>query len=225
MAYQQPQLTRYKTNKKRSDTSTLAILCLCSFVALGAFVGIKMAPDSGFSLSQFFTIAAPSQKNEAVMLGGIELGSSMDSALKTHPGAAKSITSSGAITMAFGDKDTHYIVWYGENKNQTVAYKARQNRTLVGITEDEFVGNLTTKFGPPSLSSCSRRIENGLRDCHFSWWIGNDIRLDLTSRQFTNRAIPKLKITLQTTDTRMALRLQRSAKNKTALKASSVKVF
>jgi len=224
MAYANTNPTHYKTQNKRSDTSKLAILCLISFIALGSFAAIKMVPEGDFSLAQFFSTKKSNNKH-AVELGGVELGSTIDLVRNTQPEATKSLTATGAITMAFAEKDSAYMVWYGEDGPNHVAYKARQTRIIRDMSEDEFVGQLTVKYGAPTLSSCSRRVTDGIRDCHFSWWIPKDIRLDLSSRQFSKSPTPTLKVMMQITDTRMDLRLQRTAQRTAGRKASSVSIF
>ncbi|MBL4748726.1 MAG: hypothetical protein JKY17_08255 [Magnetovibrio sp.] len=230
MAYSKTQKKRDKAQHEanRSETSNLAILCALSLIALGAFVVIKMVPTGNFTIGQLFSFQKTPPKT-AVSLGGVKLGSTLDTVHKMQPTATQDVSASGAITMAFADEGAAYMVWYAKTDTQTIAYKARQSRIIEGVSEDEFVGQLTTKYGPPSLATCSRRVTNGIRDCHFSWWIPKDIRLDLTSRQLSKLKGSALHITTQITDTRVALNLQRSARNltrsKRLLKASSVKVF
>lgn len=89
-----------------------------------------------------------------------------------------------------------------------MAYKARQVQIIENQSEDKFVGQLSKEYGPPSLPSCSRRITDGIRDCHFSWWVPDNVRIDLNSRDVKNARTPSLKISMQITDTRMNMRLQ-----------------
>jgi len=218
MAYTETNSSHYRTSDSKNDLSALITLCFFAFLALGVFIAVKILPTSDFTIGQFFSkYGAPSKG--AVSLGDIKLGSTINAIQKDHPDASQGITSTGALTMAFTENDAVYIVWYGKDGPNQVAYKARQNRIILNTTEDEYVGNLTKQYGAPSLSSCSSRIVDGLRDCHFSWWVPGDIRLDISSRQFIQNKVPSLKITMQITDTHMAHRLQRKALHGAVLKA------
>ncbi|PCI38771.1 MAG: hypothetical protein COB46_10655 [Rhodospirillaceae bacterium] len=209
-----------RRKSKSATKSTLVVLCMLSFMAIGAVAVVKKAPNVEFSFSQFFSIYAPTE-NAAISLGEVTLGSTMSAIRNTQPGATMGVTRSGDITLAFTDKASAFMVWYSEVDSRHVAYKARQAHTVKGISEDDYIGGLALKYGAPSLATCSRRVTDGIRDCHFSWWIKDDIRLDLTSRQRTKTRNSDLQVTLQITDTRLDLKLQR----KTASKSASVKMF
>lgn len=210
----------YRLKPKTSKKSTLVVLCMLSFMALGIVAVVKKAPNVAFSFKQFFSVYASSENN-AISLGDVKLGTTMSDVRSLQPDATMSVTRSGDITLAFTEKASAFMVWYSEVDSRHVAYKARQARTVKGMSEDDFIGELALKYGSPSLATCSRRVTDGIRDCHFSWWIKDDIRLDLTSRQRTKNKDSDLQVTLQITDTRMDSRLQR----KTDLKSSSVKMF
>ena len=209
-----------RSKSKTAKKSTLVVLCMLSFIALGVVAVVKKAPNVEFSFNQFFSIYTPPE-DTAVSLGDVTLGSTMSAIRSTRPNATMSVTRSGDITLAFTEKSSAFMVWYSEVDSRHVAYKARQARTIKGMSEDDYIGELALKYGAPSLATCSRRVTDGIRDCHFSWWIQDDIRVDLTSRQRTKNKNADLQVTLQITDTRLDFQLQR----KTASKSSSVKMF
>ncbi|MBL4692098.1 MAG: hypothetical protein JKY92_02070 [Magnetovibrio sp.] len=205
-------MAHFKTkhpHKKRSELSTLMLLSVLTLGILGSMMVTNIFSFSSFS------------KTNAVSLGGVELGSSLDSFRDQQPQATSDLTRFGSLTMTFADLDSAYRIWYGEDGQNTVAYKARQSRVIDGISEDEFVGQLSMEYGPPSLSSCSRRVMDGIRDCHFSWWVPDNVRIDLNSRQIKKSSGPQIQITLQITDTRMNMRLQQQS----ARKGTSVSMF
>jgi len=210
MAISHPQMNKHR--KGNGDISVLLAMCMFAFIILGAFVAFKMLPTFEFKIGDLF-ISQAAYKKDSTTLGPVQLGSTIDAVRSTHPRATKSKTSSGSITMSFADGSDQYIVWYGEDGPKHVAFKARQNREIAGVSEDEFVGDLAGRYGAPSLASCSRRLADGMRDCHFSWWIPGQIRLDLNSRQYMTNEVPTLKISMQITDTRMEGRMQRTGQH------------
>lgn len=207
MAYVHPQMKNKRGGN--GDISVLVSMCMFAFLILGAFVAFKMLPTFEFKIGNFF-VSRAEQTNQATTLGPVQLGSTIDAVRKAHPAATKNATALGATTLSFADGNDQYIVWYASEGTKTVAFKARQSRKIVGVTEDEFVGDLAARYGAPSLASCSRRLADGMRDCHFSWWVPGKIRLDLNSRQFMNNAEPTLLITMQITDTRVEGRMRRT---------------
>lgn len=207
MPYIHPHMNQNRTGN--GDISTLLAMCMFAFIILGAFVAFKMLPAFEFKIGDLF-VSPAAQTNHATVLGPIALGTTIDAVRESHPRAAKSVSALGATTLSFADGNDQYIVWYGDDGNDRVAFKARQSRRIVGVSEDEFVGDLAARYGAPSLASCSRRLADGMRDCHFSWWVPGQIRLDLNSRQFMNNLVPTLLTTMQITDTRMEGRMRRT---------------
>lgn len=195
----------------RSDIIVLMAMCGFAFLVLGAFIAIKMMPATELKIGAFINSYFDARDETSFTLGDIKLGATIDQVRNRHANAIKGVTADGSITMAFLDGTDRYIVWYGENGPQHIAYKARQIRELNGVTEDEFIGSIAERYGAPSLSTCSRRIVDGMRDCQFSWWIPGEVRLDVNSRQDPEATQPVLKITLQITDTRQEGRLHRAA--------------
>lgn len=216
MAISHPQMKQHRNGN--GDISVLLAMCVFAFIILGAFLAFKMLPTFEFRIGDLF-ISQAAHKKDSSTLGPVQLGSTIDAVRSTHPRATKGITPSGSLTMAFADGSDQYIVWYGEDGPNHVAFKARQSRTIAGVSEDEFVGDIAGRYGAPSLASCSRRLADGMRDCHFSWWVPGKIRLDLNSRQFMTNQVPTLKISMQITDTRMEGRMQRSGQRATSPRA------
>jgi len=198
--------------RKNNDTSMLLSLCLLAFLALSGFVAFKMLPTFEFRIGTLFS-AHPPYNQDSITLGEIQLGATMNSLRNAHPGATKRIAASGAVTLSFSNNHTQYTVWYGKDGAKTVAFKARQSRTIVGVSEDDFVGDIATHYGAPSLAACSRRLTDGMRDCHFSWWVPGGIRLDLNSRQFSNVPTSTLRTTMQITNTRMEDLMRRTGQH------------
>lgn len=194
----------------RSDILVLLAMCAFAFLVLGTFVAIKFMPASTLEVGQFFQSHFDKRKDPPLMLGNVQLGTTIDQVRNRHADAIKGVTANGSITMTFLDGNARYMVWYGENGPRHVAYKARQSHTVSGVSEDEFVGGIAERYGAPSLSSCSRRIADGLRDCQFSWWIPGEVRLDVNSRQDPRAANPVLKITMQITNTYIEQRVKRN---------------
>lgn len=206
----------------RHDILMLVAMCVFAFLALGLFAGLKAMPDNGFAWSKFFPMMSEAKPaEEHFTLGRVKLGTTMDAVRAHHANAVKGVTSDGSITLAFLDKGDQYVVFYGEDGPFHVAYKARQSRELTGVSEDEFVGNIVKRYGAPSLSTCSRRLAGGFRDCQFSWWIPGELRLDVNSRQEmgANADAAKLKVTVQLTDTRLDSRIHSAARAASQVKA------
>lgn len=211
----------YKTapdRSMRSDITVLLAMCVFAFLVLGAFIAIKVMPSNDIQVSTFFKSYFDARDDQSFKLGSVKLGTSIEQVRNRHVSAVKGVTADGSITMAFLDGKDRYMVWYGEDGPLHIAYKARQSRTLSNTTEDEFVGSIAERYGAPSLSTCSRRITDGMRDCQFSWWIPGEVRMDVNSRQDPHAANPVLKVTMQITDTRQAGRLRRTAQRTMALK-------
>lgn len=214
MAYSAPYQSE-PDHTLRSDVVVLLAMCVFAFVVLGAFFAITFIPQQQFKIGNFFSAYTDVRADTSLTLGTVKLGSSIDQVRAHHANAIKGATADGAITMAFFDGDDRYVVWYGEDGPYHVAYKARQVSELHGVSEDDIIGAVAERYGTPSISSCSRRITDGIRDCQFSWWIPGEVRLDVTSRQNPHATDPVLKITKQITDTRLEGRLQRALQTTT----------
>ncbi len=217
----------YKQEPERSmrnDIVMLLAMCAFAFFVLGSFIAIKMIPDSEIKVGSFFSTYFDNRDDSSFMLGSVKLGTSIDQVRNRHANVVKGVTADGSITMAFLDGNERYIVWYGEDGPTHVAYKARQSQTLPGVSEDDFIGSIAERYGAPSLSSCSRRITDGMRDCQFSWWIPGEVRMDVNSRQDPRATQQSLQVTMQITDTRQEGRMRRTAQRTSQL-SSAVKTY
>jgi len=208
--YKQPKPERAP---RRNDITVLLAMCGFLFLVLGTFALIKFTPGLEFRLGSFFSMIGPNAQS-GYQLGNVKLGTTMDVLRRSQPDAQKAITSGGAILMSFADGDAKYMVWYGEDGPYHIAYKARQNRTITGMSEDDYIGTIAKRYGAPSVSACTRRITDGIRDCRFSWWMPGEMRLDLISRQdatdpSATTATPNLEVTMIATDTRLEGRILR----------------
>ena len=197
-----------KRKRRDNDVAILFAMCVFTFLVLGTYVMIKVTPGMEFKLGSFFTMIS-GEGSSGYQLGNVKLGTTMDVLRTSQPGAQKSMASNGAILMSFTDEDAQYVVWYGEDGPYHTAYKERQTRTVTGMGEDEYIGTIAKRYGAPSVSTCSKRMSDGLRDCRFSWWMPGEVRLDLISRQDTSLPTPRLEVTLITTDTRLESRILR----------------
>ncbi|MBL4613365.1 MAG: hypothetical protein JKY27_00610 [Magnetovibrio sp.] len=209
LLYHQP---KPKKEPRQNDIKVLLVMCAFSFLVLGSFVAIQMVPGLKFNLGSLFsTIRTNEQPGYA--LGNVKLGTTLDVLRERHPNAQTGISSSGVITLAFAEKDARYTVWYAEDGPYHIAYKARQNQIITDMSEDDYISSIAKRYGAPSVSSCTRRLSDGLRDCRFSWWMPGKLRLDMNSRQNPNATTPRLMITLVATDTRMESRIRRARLN------------
>lgn len=201
--------------RRQMDISILVTMLFFVLIVIGTYAAIKLMPGMEFKMGSFFT--ALSNKPQAdTVVGNIKLGSTLDVLREKYPYAEKAVAANGALTMGYDDGDSRYTIWYGEDGPYHIAYKARQYRVLPGVSEDDYVNDIVKKFGAPSVSTCSRSIVDGMRDCRFSWWMPDELRLDLTSRQDTSTKDPRLMVTLVATDTRLEGRIQRAHLNTTA---------
>jgi|GEM_PF-1331569 len=197
-----------KKRHRDNDIGALFAMVVFTFLVLGTFIMIKVTPGMEFKLGSFFSmIGGSTQPN--YHLGKVELGTTMDVLRTRQPDAQKTMASNGAILMSFTEEDAQFIVWYGEDGPYHTAYKVRQNRTITGMSEDEYIATFAKRYGAPSVSTCSKRITDGLRDCRFSWWMPGEVRLDMISRQSNDAPVQRLDITLITTDTRLEGRIMR----------------
>jgi len=203
--YKQPKL---KSPRKKNDIVVLLAMCAFVFLVLGTFMAIKFTPGVEFKLGSFFSMIGSNGQSH-YQLGNVKLGTTLNVLRQSQPNAQKAITSGGAILLSFTEGDAKYMVWYGEDGPYHIAYKARQNRIITGMSEDDYIGTIAKRYGAPSVSSCTRRITDGVRDCRFSWWMPGEIRLDLISRQNKTASLPHLDITMIATDTRLEGRIMR----------------
>jgi hypothetical protein len=195
----------------RSDILVLLGMCAFAILVLGASFVVKWLPANTINIGSLFTPHADNRDTASFELGAVQLGTTLDHVRAQHTDIQKAITADGSITLSFFDGQDRYVVWYGEDGPQHIAYKARQVRELRGTTEDEFIGSLAERYGAPSISTCSRRVIDGVRDCQFSWWVPGEIRMDINSRQDPRDQTAALKVTTQITDTRAEGRLRRLA--------------
>lgn len=210
--------TRKQERTMRSEILVLLGMCAFAFMVLGASYVVKWLPANTINIGALFTPNFDNRDTTSFKLGAVQLGTTLDQVRAQHADVHKGITADGSITLAFLDGQDRYIVWYGEVGPKHVAYKARQVRELRGTTEDEFIGAIAERYGAPSISTCSRRVIDGVRDCQFSWWVPGEIRMDVNSRQETNVNTTTLKVTTQITDTRAEGRLRRLASGGQAVK-------
>ena len=203
----------------RSDIVVLLAMCTFAFLVLGGFLALKFLPTQEYEFGRFVHNYLNPRDEQAMTLGQVQLGTTMDQVRDRYGHTVKGVTRDGSITLAFLDGTDRYIVWYGEDGPMHVAYKARQTRELEGVSEDDMIGAIAERYGAPSLASCSKRVTNGLRDCQFSWWIPGEVRLDINSRQDTRGDVTKLTVATQITDTRVAGRLHRTASRTAAASA------
>ena len=206
--YKQEKPKQKSRRRRDNDMAILFAMCVFTFLVLGTYVMIKITPGMEFKLGSFFSMIG-GDPSSSYQLGKVKLGTTMDVLRTSQPGAQKTMASNGAILMSFTEEDAHFIVWYGEDGPYHTAYKVRQNRTITDMSEDDYIGTIAKRYGAPSVSTCSKRITDGLRDCRFSWWMPGEVRLDLVSRQDIGAPTPSLDITLITTDTRLEGRIMR----------------
>lgn len=212
----------YKNAPERSmrgDIVVLIAMCVFAFLVLGAFLAIKLIPASDIETSSFFTTYFTKADDASFKLGVVKLGTTVAQGAKRHPNSLRGVTASGSVTMSFVEDNNRYMVWYGKNGLNHTAYKARQTSTVINVSEDDFIGSIAERYGAPSLSSCSRRVMDGMRDCHFSWWIPGQVRMDVNSRQNPQTDTPVLQVTVLITDTRQEGRLRSTAQRTQALKS------
>jgi len=205
--YSQPETKKSGDN----DIKVLVWMCLIAVLVLSSFAMIQVIPGAQFKIGALFSSMGMTE-HPGYELGNVKLGTTMDVLRETQPQAQKSITANGSIALSFNEDDANYVVWYGEDGPYHIAYKARQNRIVTGMSEDEFISKITTKYGAPSVSTCTQRLMDDVRDCRYSWWMPGELRLDLISRQSTNttNGANKLSVTLTATDTRLEGRIRRA---------------
>ncbi len=200
---------RLKHRGKDTDIKTLALMCLFAFFILGSFIMIKMTPGMEFKISTFFSMAGV-RDHPGYQLGNVKLGTTMDILRKDHPDAYKAMAPNGAVTLSYTDTDGNYTVWYGEDGPYHIAYKARRNHTVTDTSEDEFIRNVSKRYGGPSVTSCNRRLTDGMQECKYSWWMPGELRLDVISRRDPSVARGDMNVTMMATDTRLEGRIRRA---------------
>jgi len=196
-----------KDHRSDKDISVLFAMFLFAFLVLGTFIMIKITPGMEFKLGSFFSMVS-NKPHPGHILGNVKLGTTMNVLSAQQPNAEKAIAANGAITLAFDEGDARYTVWYGEDGPYHIAYKARQHRAITGMSEDDFIGTIAQRYGAPSVSTCTRRIADGVRDCRFSWWMPGEVRLDLNSRQLIGSTEQRLMVTMTATDTHLESRIR-----------------
>ncbi len=181
-------------------------MCLFVLLVLGALAIFKFSSHPDIKIGRFFSVFS-ARTSDRMRLGDIELGTTMEMLRERHPNAIKTASAHGVVTLAFARDNNRYTVWYAKEGSYRVAYKARRNLDVGGVSEDEYLRKITQRYGAPSLSSCSKSLIDGLRNCRYTWWLPGRIRLDVDSRQDIHAAVARLRITTQITDTQLAGRL------------------
>ncbi len=204
--YKQP---KPKKKPNANELPMLLAMCVFSFLVLGTYAMVKFTPGMEFKLGALFS-TANDRPSSAYLIGNIKLGTTMDVLRAAHPNAQKAIAPNGSITLGFADAGSTYQIWYGEDGPSLIAYKARHDQIIEGISEDDYINTLAKDYGSPSLSTCTRRTSDGVRDCRFSWWMPGDMRVDLISRQDQSPSPSRLMVTTITTDTRLEGRMIRA---------------
>lgn len=211
--YEQPEPEKAPSGLKGKEVPILLAMCLFSFLVLGTYLLIKFTPGMEYKLGAMF-YATNDRFSSAYQVGNVRLGTTMDVLRAVQPHAQKAIAPNGAITMAFVDGDSSYQIWYAEDGPYNIAYKARKDQVVMGQSEDDYINALAKEYGAPSVSSCSRRTSDGVRDCRFSWWMPGEIRIEVISRQDQSvdktDASASLSVTTITTDTRLEGRMFRT---------------
>lgn len=208
--YEQPKPEKEPSGK---ELPMLIAMCLFSFLVLGTYMLIKFTPGMEYKLGSLF-YGATARASSAYQVGSINLGTTIDVLRAQHPHAQKAIAPNGSITMAFNDANSTYQIWYAEDGPNHIAYKARQDQVIKGMSEDDYINTKSKEYGAPSVSSCTRRTSDGVRDCRFSWWMPGEMRIDIISRQEQapdhTALASRLMVTTLTTDTRLEGRMFRS---------------
>ena len=194
---------------KDNDLAMLLVMCLFAFMMLGGFVFIKMTPGVDFNIASLFSMAGV-KESSAYTLGNVRLGTTLDVLRKDFPNAYKAMSANGSVTMSFTDDDGNYTVWYGEDGPTHLAYKVRQNYSSDEVSEDELVNTVAKRYGRPSVSTCSKRSTDGVRECRYSWWLRGELRLDMVTRLSLREAPTRTNITMMATDTNMETQVLRA---------------
>jgi len=198
-----------KRRHRDKDVSLLVALCVFSLALLGSFVALKLIPKPGLDLASFFSLAKTrdaAQKN----WGMEKLGTTIDVLRARQPGALQTTSKNGSIMVSFSEDDGRYLVWYGQDGADQIAYKSRQNRIIEDTSEESYIATIAKRYGAPATSECNRAIASDQRDCQFSWWTPDEVRLDLTSRRSVKDTTANLDVTLVATDTRLEGRILRN---------------
>ena len=212
--YSKPEAEK-RPRSRDNDIRVLLWMCLIAFMVLSSFAAVKLIPGAEFRLDALFkTWSGNGHPN--YQLGKVKLGTTMNILEDRHPGAQKAVAANGSIALSFNEADARYLVWYALDGPYHIAYKARQNRDVTGVSEADYVAKFVQEYGAPSVSTCSKRIMDAVRDCHYSWWLPAELRVDLITRVGTSAtATDKLHVTLTATDTHMENRIQRAHLNTT----------
>ncbi len=210
--YPQPKQER---KQNENDIAVLFAMCVFAFLVLGTFLAVKFTPGLEFRLSAFFSVIGATD-HPGYQLGNVKLGTTMDVLRQQQPDAIKGMTANGSLTLSYQDDEANYTVWYAEDGPYHIAYKARQSRVIEGMSEDDYIGSLAKRYGAPSVSTCSRRITDGMRECRFTWWMSGEVRMDLHSRQELGTDVQRLLVTQIATDTRLEGRIRRANLNTAA---------
>ncbi|MEG3617981.1 hypothetical protein V5T82_05890 [Magnetovibrio sp. PR-2] len=194
---------------KDNDLTMLLMLCLFAFLMLGGFVFVKVTPGVDFNFAALFSMAGV-KNDPAYQLGNVRLGTTLDILRKDFPNAYKAMSANGSVTMSFSDDDGDYTVWYGEDGPMHMAYKVRQNYNAQSVSEDELVNTVAKRYGRPSVSECSKRSTDGVRECRYSWWLRGELRLDMVTRLSQREAPGITQVTMMATDTNMETQVRRA---------------
>ncbi|MBF0247593.1 MAG: hypothetical protein HQL36_05910, partial [Alphaproteobacteria bacterium] len=123
-------------------------------------------------------------------------------------GAQVLTATTGDKIVSFSEKGVDTAVIYLMSHGRTVAYQVRQHAVVKDMDENTYVGSIASSLGAPAVTDCKLSIATGQKECHYTWWAADILRLELTVRPEADQALGVSSVLI---DTRQEGRLRRQA--------------
>ncbi len=203
-------------SEHNADISILVALCLFAIIMLAALIATQNRTVLSTELTSFF-IEINKERNSGFQLGPLKLGATLQSHRAKRPDGVVSVNAKGNIALSFEESGATFTVWYGGPEKQ-LAYRTRMSTAFEGNANEDAIDAIIKRYGSPSITSCDRRVTDGVLACNYSWWLPSDIRVDIASRVSApirgdnTGQIKSGTLTTMVTDTRLMGRVLRAGR-------------
>jgi len=159
----------------------LVILCLLSFVVLGAYLLYRSNLPMDIPWSELFF--QKNVKKGGFQIGGVKLGMTPNKVSKIHPGLSMTVVRTGGHLGTYVLKGGTYSVWFLDKQKGEKAYRIRYDQTFKGMSETDVLRKISSKYGHPATSDCDGGVIAGARKCHYTWWAKGGVSLKVSIKE------------------------------------------
>lgn len=151
----------------------------------------------------------PTQRGK-LDIGPASIGESVQTFLKRNPNASLRRAGNGSRVALVTNSTGDFAVSFLSDHDGGKAYRVRYENTFLQLTEADLLGRLSTKFGQPLTSKCTRQSYRNGRQCDLSWRSRNAVRIaaNLNTTAIAHGQRKQTRLRLEAVDTVVEQRLR-----------------